>query len=189
MRPTLVPRHPQDPLELRPDRRCQRRAITTDILRPASAPSRLSASLRSREANPEAGLAVLTERSVEPMDGSYVMARGCSTSKRFRGANRCTRTSPHASQQSMRPSVPAGTTRLTIRVHVAHTTRQLVIEEVLTYREAAQLLKVSARTLERWTREGLVPYLRLPQRGRWSGVRFSRNQLLRWLRQRTVKER
>ena len=68
-------------------------------------------------------------------------------------------------------------------------TTSLVIEEVLTYREAAQLLKVSARTLERWTREGLVPYLRLPQRGRWSVVRFSRNQLLRWLRQRTVKER
>jgi excisionase family DNA binding protein len=64
-----------------------------------------------------------------------------------------------------------------------------VDEEVLTYREAAPLLKVSARTLERWTREGLVPYIRLPQRGRWSGVRFSRNQLLRWLRQRTVRER
>ena len=62
-------------------------------------------------------------------------------------------------------------------------------ERVLTYREAAQLLKVSARTLERWTREGLVPYIRLPQRGRWSGIRFSRNQLLRWLRQRTVRGR
>ena len=64
-----------------------------------------------------------------------------------------------------------------------------VDEVVLTYHEAAMLLKVSARTLERWTREGLVPYIRLPQRGRWSGVRFSRNQLLRWLRQRTVRER
>jgi excisionase family DNA binding protein len=62
-------------------------------------------------------------------------------------------------------------------------------EQVLTYQEAALLLKVSARTLERWTREGLVPYIRLPQRGRWSGVRFSRNQLYRWLRQRTVRER
>jgi excisionase family DNA binding protein len=60
-------------------------------------------------------------------------------------------------------------------------------EEVLTYREAAHLLKISPRTLERWTGEGLVPYIRLPQRGRWSGVRFSRNQLLRWLRQRTVR--
>jgi len=62
-------------------------------------------------------------------------------------------------------------------------------ERVLTYREAAQLLKVSARTLERWTREGLIPYIRLPQRGRWSGIRFSRNQLRRWLRQRTVRAR
>ena len=65
----------------------------------------------------------------------------------------------------------------------------VIDEEVLTYRETALLLKISARTLERWTREGLVPYIRLPQRGRWSGVRFSRNQLLRWLRQRTVRER
>jgi excisionase family DNA binding protein len=65
----------------------------------------------------------------------------------------------------------------------------VIDEKILTYREAALLLKVSARTLERWTREGLVPYIRLPQRGRWSGVRFSRNQLHHWLRQRTVKER
>ena len=62
-------------------------------------------------------------------------------------------------------------------------------EEILTYEEAARLLKISPRTLERWTREGLVPYIRLPQRGAWSGIRFSRNQLVRWLRQRTVKER
>ena len=71
----------------------------------------------------------------------------------------------------------------------AGTTISVIDEEVLTYREAALLLKVSARTVERWTREGLVSYIRLPQRGRWSGVRFSRNQLLRWLRQRTVRER
>jgi excisionase family DNA binding protein len=62
-------------------------------------------------------------------------------------------------------------------------------EEILTYKEAARLLKISARTLERWTREGLIPYIRLPERGTWSGVRFSRKQLLRWLRQRTVRER
>ena len=71
----------------------------------------------------------------------------------------------------------------------ADATGVVVDEEVLTYHEAALLLKVSARTLERWTREGIVPYLRLPKRGRWSGVRFSRNQLLRWLRRRTVRER
>ena len=64
-----------------------------------------------------------------------------------------------------------------------------VTEEVLTYDEAARLLKISARTLERWTRERLVPYIRLPQRGRWSGVRFSRSELLRWLRRRTIRTR
>jgi excisionase family DNA binding protein len=68
-------------------------------------------------------------------------------------------------------------------------TSSVVTDEVLTYNEAAQLLKISARTLERWTREGLVPYIRLPQRGLWSGVRFSRKQLLRWLRHRTVRAR
>jgi excisionase family DNA binding protein len=68
-------------------------------------------------------------------------------------------------------------------------TSSVITNEVLTYDDAAQLLKVSARTLERWTREGLVPYIRLPQRGRWSGVRFSRNQLLLWLRRRTVRAR
>lgn len=62
-------------------------------------------------------------------------------------------------------------------------------DEILTYREAARLLRVSARTLERWTREGRIPCIRLPARGTWSGVRFSRKQLLRWLRGRTVKER
>lgn len=62
-------------------------------------------------------------------------------------------------------------------------------DEILTYQEAARVLKISARTLERWTREGRVPYIRLPARGSWSGVRFSRNALHRWLRQRTVKER
>jgi excisionase family DNA binding protein len=71
----------------------------------------------------------------------------------------------------------------------ASTTTSAIDEAVLTYQEAALLLKVSARTVERWTREGLVPYIRLPRRGRWSGVRFSRNQLLRWLRRRTVRER
>jgi excisionase family DNA binding protein len=64
-----------------------------------------------------------------------------------------------------------------------------VTDEILTYPEAARLSKISARTLERWTREGRVPYIRLPQRGRWSGIRFSRSELLRWLRRRTVRDR
>jgi excisionase family DNA binding protein len=43
-------------------------------------------------------------------------------------------------------------------------TNSVITDEILTYDEAAQLLKISARTLERWTREGLVPYIRLPHR-------------------------
>ena len=45
-------------------------AITSLILRLASVPSRLSAPLRPRQA----GLTALTGRSVEPGDGTYVMA-------------------------------------------------------------------------------------------------------------------
>jgi excisionase family DNA binding protein len=68
-------------------------------------------------------------------------------------------------------------------------TTESELQDLLTYREAAALLKISSRTLERWTSEGLVPYIRLPQRGTWSGIRFSRSQLQQWLRQRTVKPR
>ena len=48
----------------RADRRCQRRAITSDMVGFASAPSRRVALLRPRSA----GLAVLTARSVEPVE-------------------------------------------------------------------------------------------------------------------------
>jgi excisionase family DNA binding protein len=83
------------------------------------------------------------------------------------------RTTPAASDSESSAPMPAATDE----------------DALLTYREAALLLKVSARTLERWTREGLVPYIRLPQRGAWSGVRFSRSQLVQWLRHRTVRGR
>jgi excisionase family DNA binding protein len=60
-------------------------------------------------------------------------------------------------------------------------------DDVLTYGEAARLLKVSERTLKRWTRENRVPYVRLPQRGSWSGIRFLRSRLLKWLEGQAVK--
>ncbi len=57
------------------------------------------------------------------------------------------------------------------------------------YREAAAFLGVSERSVERYVREGLIPYVRLPKRGAWSGVRFLRSELLRWLERQTVKPR
>lgn len=58
---------------------------------------------------------------------------------------------------------------------------------VMGYPEAAEFLKISIRTLERYVREGTIPYIPLPKRGTWSGVRFLRPQLVQWLERRTVK--
>jgi excisionase family DNA binding protein len=60
-------------------------------------------------------------------------------------------------------------------------------EVVMSYAEAAKFLGISERTLERYVREGRVPYVQLPKRGAWASVRFLRSQLLRWLDQRTVR--
>ncbi|MBV9503386.1 MAG: helix-turn-helix domain-containing protein [Acidobacteriia bacterium] len=57
------------------------------------------------------------------------------------------------------------------------------------YSQAAIFLGVSQRSLQRYVQEGRVPYVRLPQRGAWAGIRFVRSDLLRWLEQRTVKPR
>ena len=59
--------------------------------------------------------------------------------------------------------------------------------DVLSYSEAALLLGVSERTLERWVRERRIPFIQLPRRGAWSGVRFLRSQLLKWLEQQTIR--
>jgi predicted site-specific integrase-resolvase len=58
---------------------------------------------------------------------------------------------------------------------------------VMGYSETAAFLKISIRTLERYVREGTIPYIPLPKRGTWSGVRFLRPQLVQWLERRTVK--
>ena len=60
-------------------------------------------------------------------------------------------------------------------------------EQVMTYKEAAHFLGISERTLERYVCEARIPYVQLPRRGSWAGVRFLRSQLLRWLAERTVK--
>jgi excisionase family DNA binding protein len=58
---------------------------------------------------------------------------------------------------------------------------------VMDYTEAAEFLALSRRTLERYVRERRIPYVQLPRRGAWSGVRFLRHQLLHWLEGRSVK--
>ena len=58
---------------------------------------------------------------------------------------------------------------------------------VLGYTEAAKFLGLSRRTLERYVREGRIPYVPLPKRGGRSGVRFLRHQLLQWLEGRSIK--
>lgn len=59
--------------------------------------------------------------------------------------------------------------------------------EILSYPEAADLLQISERTLERWVRERRIPFIQFPKRGARSGVRFMRVQVLRWLEQQTVR--
>jgi excisionase family DNA binding protein len=61
------------------------------------------------------------------------------------------------------------------------------IGEIVGYPEAARFLSVSERTLQRWVRERRIPFVQLPQRGTWSGVRFVRSQLVKWLEQQTVR--
>src|ERR1041385_5213085 len=60
-------------------------------------------------------------------------------------------------------------------------------QDVLSYPHAARFLGVSERTLERWVRERRIPFIQLPRRGTWSGVRFLRSQLVKWLQQQTVR--
>ena len=132
----------------------------------------------------------MTKRSVEPTDSHYVMALDHVKSiiARSEMHSEDLPLPPSDSDDAAPPGLRSRVLNNRAHRHVEGATVN-IDEEILTYDEAAQLLKISARTLERWTREGLVPYIRLPQRGRWSGVRFSRNQLLRWLRQRTVRAR
>lgn len=60
-------------------------------------------------------------------------------------------------------------------------------DDILTTEEAARLLKVSVRTLERWRARRRIPYVEYPRQGAWAPVRFRRSDILEWLRQRVVK--
>jgi hypothetical protein len=58
---------------------------------------------------------------------------------------------------------------------------------LLNCKDAAALLGISPRTLERYAAEAQIPYIRLPQRGERAPIRFSRSHLRKWLDQHTVK--
>ena len=60
-------------------------------------------------------------------------------------------------------------------------------DDILTTDEAARLLKVSVRTLERWRGGRRIPYVEYPRQGAWAPIRFRRSDILEWLRQRVVK--
>jgi hypothetical protein len=60
-------------------------------------------------------------------------------------------------------------------------------QALMTYVESAEFPGISDRTLERYVHDCRIPYIQLPKRGAWAGVRFMRSQLLHWLQQRTVK--
>jgi len=60
-------------------------------------------------------------------------------------------------------------------------------DDILTSEEAAKLLKVSERTLERWRVRRRIPYVEYPKQGAWAPVCFRRADILEWLRQHVVK--
>jgi len=61
------------------------------------------------------------------------------------------------------------------------------LDDILTTEEAAKLLKVSERTLERWRVRRRIPYVEYPKQGSWAPIRFRRADILEWLRQHVVK--
>jgi excisionase family DNA binding protein len=64
----------------------------------------------------------------------------------------------------------------------------IVSDDVLiNCKDAAALLGISSRTLERYVAEAQIPYIRLPQRGERAPIRFSRLQLKKWLEKHTIK--
>jgi excisionase family DNA binding protein len=56
-----------------------------------------------------------------------------------------------------------------------------IVPELLTERQAAELLGIGARTLWRWSRSGVCPAPRKLGLGPRAAVRFSRSELLQWI--------
>jgi excisionase family DNA binding protein len=60
-------------------------------------------------------------------------------------------------------------------------------DTLINCKDAAALLGISPRTLERYVAEAQIPYIRFPQRGDRAPIRFSRSQLRKWLDHHSVK--
>ncbi len=60
-------------------------------------------------------------------------------------------------------------------------------ERLLKKKEFAERCEVCVRTVERWVAENLVPYIRLPQRGSRTEVRFLWSKVLKHLEKQTSK--
>lgn len=54
--------------------------------------------------------------------------------------------------------------------------------EFLTVRDLARLLKIDAKTIYRYVRQGLIPYVRIQ-----SNIRFRRDEVLQWLEAQTFR--
>lgn len=60
--------------------------------------------------------------------------------------------------------------------------------DLMTRREAAAVLKISVRTLERWVAQRRITFVRYPRGVSGRGeIRFRRRELLQWLERKTVK--
>ena len=55
-------------------------------------------------------------------------------------------------------------------------------DELLRHTEAAEILKVSPRTIREWTSLGKIPHIRISARC----VRYSADELVRWAKERRV---
>lgn len=58
------------------------------------------------------------------------------------------------------------------------------LPEILTAQELEKFLRINRKTIYSYVQKGLIPYMRIE-----SNVRFSKHQVLEWLRERTFQPR
>lgn len=59
------------------------------------------------------------------------------------------------------------------------------MENYLTYKEVAEMLKYSKRTVEYWVSANKIPFIKIGNNN--SGVRFARSEVEKWIESRKVK--